>query len=65
VPPYVVFGDAILIQMARDRLMEEDELLRVTGVGQAKLEKYGEAFLDAIAEYCLGLGHDGSSGQAT
>jgi ATP-dependent DNA helicase RecQ len=64
VPPYVVFGDATLIQMARDRPMEEDELLRVTGVGQAKLEKYGEAFLDAIAEYSLGLGEGASSGQA-
>ncbi len=53
VPPYVVFGDATLIQMARARPMDDDELLAITGVGRHKLEKYGEDFLDAIAEYCV------------
>ena len=53
-PPYIVFGDATLIQMARDKPRDEDELLSITGVGQAKLEKYGEEFLAAIAEYCAG-----------
>jgi ATP-dependent DNA helicase RecQ len=51
VPPYIVFGDATLIQMARDRPSNEDQLPRITGVGQSKLEKYGADFLDAIAEY--------------
>jgi len=51
VPPYIVFGDAALIQMARDMPLEEHELLAVNGVGQHKLEKYGKAFLDAIAGY--------------
>ena len=53
VPPYIVFGDATLIQMARDKPLEETELLGVTGVGQHKLEKYGSRFLDAIAGYCV------------
>ncbi len=52
VPPYIVFGDATLIQMAALRPLEEDQLLAVSGVGQAKLQKYGRQFLDAIAEYC-------------
>jgi ATP-dependent DNA helicase RecQ len=54
VPPYIVFGDATLIQMSRHKPMDEDQLLRLSGVGQSKLEKYGADFLDAIAEYCLG-----------
>lgn len=53
VPPYIVFGDATLIQMARDRPLDESALLDIVGVGQHKLEKYGRAFLDAIAEYAL------------
>jgi ATP-dependent DNA helicase RecQ len=53
VPPYIIFGDATLIQMARDRPLDEAALLDVVGVGQHKLEKYGGAFLDAIAGYSL------------
>jgi ATP-dependent DNA helicase RecQ len=56
VPPYIVFGDATLVQMARDRPMHEQELLEITGVGQHKLDKYGRDFLDAITEYCLASG---------
>jgi ATP-dependent DNA helicase RecQ len=37
--------------MARDMPLDEHELLAVNGVGQHKLEKYGKAFLDAIAGY--------------
>ena len=53
VPPYIIFGDATLIQMARDKPLDEVALLAVVGVGQHKLEKYGGAFLDAIAGYSL------------
>jgi ATP-dependent DNA helicase RecQ len=49
-----VFGDATLIQMARDKPLDEAQLLMVSGVGQAKLDKYGEEFLDAIAAHSLG-----------
>jgi ATP-dependent DNA helicase RecQ len=56
VPPYIVFGDATLIQMARDKPVDERELLAVTGVGQHKLEKYGNDFLDAIAGYRVASG---------
>ena len=51
-PPYVVFGDVTLVQMAREKPLTEDDLLAINGVGRHKLEKYGSDFLDAIAEYC-------------
>ncbi len=53
VPPYIVFGDASLVQMAREKPTDAAELLNITGVGQHKLEKYGSEFLDAIALYSL------------
>ncbi|NNJ93685.1 MAG: DNA helicase RecQ [Halobacteria archaeon] len=58
VPPYVVFGDASLIQMARDKPADEAQLLNVTGVGQHKLAKYGSDFLNSIALY--GVEHAGN-----
>ena len=58
VPPYIIFGDATLIQMARDKPLSEAELLGVLGVGQHKLEKYGSAFLEAIADHALSGGGD-------
>jgi ATP-dependent DNA helicase RecQ len=49
VPPYVIFGDVTLSQMASIRPVDEAALLEITGVGRHKLGKYGAAFLDAIA----------------
>jgi ATP-dependent DNA helicase RecQ len=49
VPAYVVFGDRSLIDMAASKPSSRDELLACHGVGAAKLERYGEAFLAAIA----------------
>ena len=48
VPPYVVFSDRTLRAMVRRRPQTEDELLEVPGVGQVKLERYGEAFLSEL-----------------
>jgi len=48
VPAYIVFGDRVLREMAVRRPATADELLGVPGVGPAKLERYGPAFLDAI-----------------
>ena len=45
VPAYVVFSDATLAEMAARRPATSAALLEVNGVGQAKLERYGEAFL--------------------
>jgi len=49
VPAYVVFNDATLVEMAALKPATPDELLQVNGVGQVKLERYGEAFLREIA----------------
>ena len=50
VPAYVVFSDRTLWEMAETRPGSEDELLDVSGVGPAKLARYGERFLRAIRE---------------
>jgi ATP-dependent DNA helicase RecQ len=50
VPAYVVFSDATLREMAATKPMTDAEMLAVSGVGQKKLETYGSAFLDVIAE---------------
>ena len=49
VPPYVIFGDAALVEMSRERPMDEDQFLEINGVGQVKLERHGDVFLEAIA----------------
>jgi ATP-dependent DNA helicase RecQ len=49
VPPYVVFSDATLREMARLRPRDEADLLEVKGVGEKKLARYGRRFLAAIA----------------
>jgi ATP-dependent DNA helicase RecQ len=49
VPAYIVFSDKVLREMAARRPSAASELLAVPGVGPAKLERYGEAFLSEIA----------------
>ncbi|NGX17566.1 DNA helicase RecQ [Wenzhouxiangella sp. XN24] len=48
VPPYIIFGDATLIEMARELPTNATALLGISGVGQKKLERYGEDFLAII-----------------
>ena len=45
VPSYVVFGDATLRALAQHRPQTAESLLGISGIGQAKLERYGEAVL--------------------
>lgn len=51
VPAYVVFSDAALRQMETDKPTNPEELIAIDGVGKAKLEKYGERFIQAIVDY--------------
>ncbi len=51
VPPYVVFGDASLAEMAATLPTNKEELLQVNGVGQTKLQRYGSAFMEEIITY--------------
>jgi ATP-dependent DNA helicase RecQ len=50
VPPYVIFHDATLREMLEFRPTTESELLSITGVGQSKLERFGDEFLAVIRE---------------
>jgi ATP-dependent DNA helicase RecQ len=49
VPPYVIFGDAALLEMSRERPSTDAQFLDINGVGQVKLERHGSIFLEAIA----------------
>jgi ATP-dependent DNA helicase RecQ len=51
VPPYVIFHDSTLMEILSARPRSLVELGRVAGVGDKKLERYGEAFLDVVIEY--------------
>ena len=51
VPPYIVFSDATLVEMSQRYPKNEKELIRIGGVGQLKLERYGEAFLKEITTH--------------
>lgn len=51
VPPFVVFSDKTLRDMAAKMPVTEEAFLEVNGVGAAKLERYGEAFMDEIKSY--------------
>jgi len=52
VPPYVVFGDASLRDMARRRPSSQEAFLSVRGVGEHKRQEYGEVFVETIVDYC-------------
>jgi ATP-dependent DNA helicase RecQ len=56
VPPYVVFGDAALRDMARRRPSTADAFLQVRGVGEHKRQQYGRAFVEAIVAYSADRG---------
>ena len=51
VPPYVVFGDVSLVQMAYFLPQSKESFSRISGVGAAKLEEFGEVFVKHIREY--------------
>lgn len=48
VPPYVIFHDKTLLEMAQKAPRSSSELLQISGVGEAKLKRFGEAFLEVL-----------------
>ena len=50
-PPYIIFNDRTLIDMCSKLPTEEKDLIRVSGVGENKLRKYGRRFLDVIKSF--------------
>ena len=50
-PPYMIFSDATLTQMATDKPTDLELMKNIRGVGEFKLQKYGEEFLTVIMSY--------------
>jgi len=50
VPPYVIFHDSTLLEILNQRPQTLDEMGRISGVGQAKLAKYGDDFLKVLED---------------
>ncbi|MCW9715421.1 DNA helicase RecQ [Avibacterium sp. 21-594] len=51
IPPYIVFNDATLQEMAQYQPTSKREMLQINGVGATKLERFGQAFLNIIQEH--------------
>ena len=51
VPPYVIFHDSTLREMAELKPASLGALSRISGVGTAKLERYGQAFVEVISSH--------------
>jgi ATP-dependent DNA helicase RecQ len=54
VPPYVIFHDSTLLEILNHKPHTLDEMGRISGVGQAKLAKYGDAFLQVVEDVANG-----------
>ena len=51
VPAFMIFSDRSLHDMAKIKPQNKAELLQVTGIGKAKMERYGDIVINAISEY--------------
>ncbi len=52
-PPYVIFSDKTITEMATYFPVNKREMLAIHGLGEIKFEKYGQIFINEIIEYCL------------
>jgi ATP-dependent DNA helicase RecQ len=52
VPPYVIFHDSSLIEIHDKKPNTLDEFATISGVGQSKLQRYGEAFIELVTRHC-------------
>lgn len=51
VPPYIVFGDNTLKEMSLRMPITREQLLDISGVGEKKIDKYGDEFIEKVKEY--------------
>ena len=51
VPAFMIFSDRSLHDMAKIKPQNKTGLLQVTGIGKAKMERYGDIVINAISEY--------------
>jgi len=56
VPPYMIFGDVSLRAMAEQRPVTRDEFSHITGVGEKKLQTFGDVFLETIRDHAAEAG---------
>ncbi len=54
VPPYVIFHDSTLLEILNRKPANIDEMSQISGVGQAKLDRYGDAFLEVLEDAANG-----------
>ncbi|MDP1659746.1 MAG: DNA helicase RecQ [Methylotenera sp.] len=55
VPPYVIFHDSTLLEILNQKPVSLTEMSYITGVGQAKLTRYGDAFLQVLEDEMNGV----------
>ncbi len=55
-PPYIVFNDATLEEMAAEKPANMQEMMKINGMGEVKLKEYGHLFLEAITQYRVNSG---------
>jgi ATP-dependent DNA helicase RecQ len=60
VPPYLIFSDASLDDMADKRPITDADILRVNGMGERKLQLYGDAFIGEIRRFVLEKSEEGA-----
>jgi ATP-dependent DNA helicase RecQ len=60
VPAYIIFSDAVLQEMVKEKPLTPEEMVQISGIGEHKMWKYGQAFLDTISNHL-----DGSSSKKT
>jgi ATP-dependent DNA helicase RecQ len=53
VPAYIIFSDSSLLDLATYLPLTSQDLHKISGFGEFKIEKYGQAFLDEVVAYCL------------
>jgi ATP-dependent DNA helicase RecQ len=51
VPPYVIFHDSTLLEIHNRKPQTQDEMGQISGIGQAKLQKYGDSFLQVLETF--------------
>lgn len=56
IPPYVIFSDRTLVEMATHFPQSVESLIDINGVGAVKLQRYGKVFLELIRAYCAHRG---------
>ena len=60
VPPYLIFSDASLQDMAEKRPLTDADILRVNGMGERKLQLYGDAFIGEVRRFVLEKSDEGA-----